>query len=264
VSTRAYPLTRELCVGIEAIFASAVTSGIVGDARHKGGYHKSRADNPARNYSITRVDDRTGKGPDDAAAGFDITMNARDMKLATQRLIAVWSNADDPRRKYLNAFNGWLGTGEAQRWDIVARTRSWATPDHQWHVHGELRRVYVLSKAAVAAVLSALRGESVNMYLASIGVVIKASKPVAPVPAPKYPGRVLSRDDAQRKPDPAVKALQTQFHARGWTSIGAADGLPGRRFDSVVRRWQAHLNLTVDGQVGPKTWPTPWTQPFGK
>ena len=70
MSTVAYANVKTLCIGIERIFASAVCSGIVGDARHgrRGGYHISRANNPPGNYSVTRPDDGAGKGPSDAAA----------------------------------------------------------------------------------------------------------------------------------------------------------------------------------------------------
>lgn len=265
MSTLAYDNVRALATGWEKLFGSAVCSGIVGDARHRaqGGYHLSRADNPRDNYSVTRVDDQYG--PADGAAAIDMSMNAHDMVLCTQRLIAVWSNPNDPRRKYINAFNGWLGSGDASRWDIVARVRKWATPDHTWHIHLECRRRWLRSAAMVKAVLSALRGETVTQYLVSIGVV--AATPVArkpaPVPAPAYPGRVLQRNDHQAKPDPAVRAFQQQLINRGWTSIGKADGFPGPLFDRVVRRWQASAGLGVDGKVGPRTWPTPWTRHLG-
>lgn len=272
MTTVAYANMRALADGWEHIFTSAVCSGICGDARHRaqGGYHESRDDNPAGNYSIIRPDDVAGRGPNDAAAAIDMSMSPADMKLATTRLIVVWSNPDDPRRKYLNAFNGWLGSGDAQRWDVVARARKWATPDHKWHVHLEVRRLWVLSAAMVKAVLSILRGETVAQYLASIGVTpIPTPAPAhSPAPAPRpaappYPGRVLKRNDQQHNPDPEVRLLQQQMIRRGWTSIGRADGYPGRKFDRTVRRWQQLCKLTVDGEVGPVTWPTPWTRRLG-
>jgi hypothetical protein len=264
MSTRAYDTTKNLCRGIERIFDSAVCSGIVGDRRHRkrgnGTYHLSREDNPPRTYSVVRPDDRAGKGPDDAAAAFDISMNRHDMTVATRRLIAIWSNDKDPRRKYLNAFNGWLGSGDAQRYDVVTRRKSWATPDHTWHLHGELRRWYVRSGTGVKAILSALRGESVAQYLISVGV--RPIAPAARLPVPAYPGRVLRRTTSD-KPDAAVKQWQAQMIARGWKSIGKADGVFGARTESVVRRFQQSCKVTSDGVIGPRTWPLPWTCPLG-
>jgi hypothetical protein len=265
MSTRAYDNLRRLCVGIEGVFPSAVCAGIAGDARHRrrGGYHQSRTDNPARNYSIVRTADGPGQGPDDAASAFDISMDARDMVTATQRLARVWANAADPRRKYLNAFNGWLGTGDAQRYDMITLAVKRASPDHKWHIHVEVRRRFVLSAVMVKAVLSALRGESVTAYLVSIGVTPDPKPSAAaprPVVAPRYPGHVMRYGN--RLPDAGLKQWQTRMYARGWKSIGVADGLFGARTLSVVRRLQANCKVPVDGEIGPKTWPLPW-RPIG-
>lgn len=267
MSTVAPGRVRLLCTGIEKIFPSAVCSGIVGDRRHRlkgnGSYHLSRQDNPARSFSVTRPDDRAGQGPDDLAAGFDISMSRKDMMAATARLRLAWANASDPRRKYLNAFNGWDGAGDALRFDLVARTIRYASPDHKWHVHGEIRRRYVTSGTMVVALLSALRGETVAKYLRSIGIV-PATPPSALKAAPKapaYPGRVLRAGNV--RPDAAVRVWQQRMIARGWRSIGKADGLFGGKTEAVVRRWQKECRIGVDGDIGPKTWPTPWTRPMG-
>ena len=261
MTTKAYENVKTLCRGIERIFPSAVCSGIVGDTRHKarrqGTYHLSRQDNPAGSYSVIRHDDKAGNGPDDAAAAFDISMSRKDMALATSRLMRVWANDGDPRRKYLNAFNGWTGAGDAQRFDMVTRRSGWASPDHKWHLHGEIRRLYVLSAAMIKAILSALRGETVPAYLASIGV---KAKPVARISVPGYPGHVLRRN---AKADPAVKVWQQRMLARGWKSIGNADGVFLDKTERVVRRFQKACKVPDDGVIGPKTWPLPWTRPLG-
>lgn len=271
MSTLAYPLMRELATGWERLYPSAVCSGIVGDKAHqdRGGYHIGRAFQPATNYSVVRADDRPHNGPGDASAAIDMSMSRKDMILCTKRLQAVWANRNDPRRKYLNAFNGWLGNGPAIRCDMVTGRKETASADHTWHAHLELRRRWVLTRSAVVAILSALKGESVADYLKAIGVKAVAAKPAAKTATakgptvPAYPGRVLSRNDRQTKPDPALKMWQERMIARGWTSIGKADGLPGPKTESVVRRFQRYCKITVDGKIGPVTWPKPWTQPLG-
>lgn len=271
MSTTAYPLMRQLANGWEDLYPSAVCSGIVGDQRHRaqGGYHIARADNPAGNYSIVRPDDRRGMGPSDASSAIDMSLNRRDMIVCTRRLMSVWNNRNDPRRKYLNAFNGWLGSGPATRYDMVSGGREGASADHKWHIHLEVRRRWVLTSGMLVAVLSALKGESVADYLKSIGVKATAAQPAAatatakgPTP-PAYPGRVLRRNDQQSRPDPAVKMWQARMIARGWTSIGDDDGLFGPKTESVVLRFQAVCRIAVDGEIGPVTWPKPWTQPLG-
>jgi hypothetical protein len=262
MSTVAHPTFKAFAKAFENIYRSAICSGIRGDAAHqkRGGYHIGRKFQPATNYSVVRPDDCTGRGPDDAATAVDMSMSRTDMVLCTRRLIAVHTNDRDPRRKYINAFNGWLGTGDAQRWDMVARKVKYATPDHKWHIHLEIRRAYALNAVAHKAILSALRGETVAQYLISIGV-----KPYAPhvkVLVPRYPGRVLKRSTST-KPDPDVKLWQQRMVARGNKTIGKPDGRFGPKTEGAVRRYQKACKVGVDGQIGPKTWPLPWSRPLG-
>lgn len=271
MSTVAYPQMRTLADRWEKLYPSAVCSGIVGDRPHRrrGGYHIARRDQSSTNYSVVRIDDRAGMGPSDAAAAIDMSMSKADLVLCTRRLLAVWNNRNDPRRKYLNAFNGWLGTGPAIRRDMVSGKASGATSDHKCHIHLEVRRRWVLVDAMVTAVLSALRGDTVAQYLKSIGVNAAVTAPAGRTATakgptvPAYPGRVLRRNDHQSRPDPALKTWQTRMIARGWTSIGAADGLFGPKVEDVVKRFQAVCRIGVDGTIGPVTWPKPWTQPMG-
>jgi hypothetical protein len=146
----------------EKLYPSAVCSGIVGDLAHRagGGYHISRQDNPPGNYSTVRPDDR--RGPANAAAAIDMSMNATDMALCTKRLRALYDNPADPRIVYLNAFNGWLGFGAAHRWSFVARMVTYATTDHTWHVHLELRRRWAASMVAMTRVRTALAGTTAD------------------------------------------------------------------------------------------------------
>ncbi len=50
---------------------------------------------------------------------------------------------------------------------------------------------------------------------------------------------------------------QRQMIARGWHL--AADGYYGPGTEQVTRQFQTEKHLTVDGQIGPKTWAAAWT-----
>lgn len=279
-------------------YRSARCSGIIGDDAHRrrGGYHIARRLNPAGNYSIVRPQDRGGCGPDDASTAVDMTMSTADMILCTTRLAAVHNSTTDPRRKYLNAFNGWTGTGDARRYDVYARRTMYASPDHKWHVHLEIRRIYATSWTATNAILSILRGETAAEYLTSIGVVPEQAPPVvmppkpgppkpavaapaAPAPGrtapaappvkaapvrpkpPAYPGRVMRRNTSTAI-DHDLRKWQQRMRERGWKSV-TADGLFGPKTESAVRRFQGACKVPVDGRIGPQTWPLPWTRPLG-
>lgn len=260
MATVATPAVKAFAGKWRAIYKSAVISGIIGDSAHKarGGYHISREDNPSGNYSVTRPDDQYGQRS--AASAVDMSMNPADMILCTKRLYVAYKNTKDPRRKYINAFNGWNGSGAPVRYDVYANKSAAASADHKWHEHLSIRRKYVNQPSALDAILSLLKGESVEAYLKSVGV--SAPPPLPPTTAPAYPGEVLRRDD-NMKPDPNVKKWQEQMRRRGWTSIGEADGVFGEKTEKVVKALQAASKVTVDGEIGPVTWALPWTRPIG-
>lgn len=151
----------------EKLYGSAVLSGIVGDLAHKarGGYHISRQDQGASNYSVIRPDDKLG--PSDRASAIDMTMSTADMIKCHTRLRGFYQNrSTDTRMKYINAWNGWDGKGGAGRYDVVKGTVGTATADHKWHIHLEIRRRYVNDRTAMEAILSMLKGESFAAYKA--------------------------------------------------------------------------------------------------
>lgn len=84
----------------------------------------------------------------------------------------------------------------------------------------------------------------------------------AGTPAPRWPGKEYRRDEGM-KPDRNVQKWQARMIARGWRSLGTADGVFGPKTESVVRRYQAVCKVPVDGVIGRVTWPLPWTRPFG-
>lgn len=237
---------------------SAKISGVIGDSAHaaRGGYHIGRAFQPVTNYSVVRPDDKVG--PSDTAAAIDMNLNPADMRLCTTRLVAAYTNLKDPRRKYLNAFNGTTDSKNARRWDVYARKVKTATSDHLWHIHLEIRRKYVGSASAMAAILSILRGESVQVFLSrSTPSAGSASSSSTATKAPPFPG-VLRRSSSQTTPNASVKLFQVQLARRGMAIL--ADGFFGPKLESAVKVWQSRVGLPADGVIGPATWPTPWTK----
>lgn len=163
----------------EDCYSSAVFSGIIGDDNHDGGYHISIEDNPPGNYSIVRPDDAAPPGdwPRDQSAGVDMSMSTADMKTDYARMLAVYKDQSDPRRKYLNAYNGWDGVGSAKRIDFYANKIGTSSEDHKWHGHKERRRRYVNSKEATNAIASIHKGLTKDQYLESIGIATEDDMP---------------------------------------------------------------------------------------
>lgn len=252
-------------------FSSAVLSGIVPDRRHldNGGYHCSvedlRKHNNQNDYSNSRVDDRNFNVQYGAA--LDVTMSKKDMVKAYKRVYRVFKDTGDPRRKYINAINCWDGSGDAVRLDFKANKAKYATPDHRWHVHGDLPRRYVRDAKAARAWISVFAGEAKATWIAreekparpteSAPVVTKPvahPKPAAKTAPPVHrPGsRVLRYEPGKT----VLKGEDVKYVQRyiGAQRAGSADGIAGAKFRSAVRWYQRMRGLKVDGVVGASTW----------
>lgn len=224
----------------ESYYDSAVLSGIVGDAAHalRGGYHMSIEDNPPTNYSVIRPDDKAPPGdwPRNLAAAIDMSMNPTDMALCSSRLWNVWNDRTDPRRVYLNGFNGWFNDGgPAKRYDFVTQGISTSTSDHKWHVHKERRRRYVTSRGPSDAILSVLRGETKAQYLASL-----SSKGIYDMFCKHGDGKGVEGGSD------AVATFQSELESQGadFSAVGGIDGVYG---DGTAERAVQILGAEVAG-----------------
>lgn len=246
MSSRAWQPMRDFADKWDRAYPSAVFSGIVA---WTGGYHASIEDSVPGSYSVVRVDDAAppGNWRRDLSAAVDMSMNATDMVKCYWRIHRVWSNPNDPRRKYFNAFNGWDGSGDAVRMDFVTGRIGWASPDHKWHTHGEWRRRYVTDPNSYAAAESMLlTDEGIDEFLARIG---KDSGLI--VPSGRAPGtRTL------RLTNPMMYGDDVAYVQRfiGPRRCGKADGWYGNNTRSGVMWYQRMRGILVDGIVGPQTW----------
>lgn len=241
------PVTIKSVVPVwEDEYSSAVFSGIVGDLAHRkrGGYHISIQDQSASNFSVVRADDAAPPGDwsrKDASA-LDMSMSKTDMVTSTRRWVAVWADKSDPRRKYFNAVNGWLGSGDAKRWDFVKNTVQTSTNDHQWHQHSEWRRRYANDPKAARAAMSITKGESKATWIA---------REEGPPPVVTY--KPASRDLSLRIPHlegPDVLFLQ-QYIGGGKIKV---DGDFGPATEARVKWYQNMRGLQATGRVDRRMW----------
>lgn len=151
----------------EDCYVSAVFAGIIGDANHTAGYHLSIEDNPSTNYSVVLPDDKAPPGdwPRNQASGTDMSMSTADMKTDYARMLVVYHDRSDPRRKYVRGYNGWDGVGSAKRLDFAKNTIGTSSSDHKWHGHREDFRRYVNDPEATRAIVSIHKGETKEQFM---------------------------------------------------------------------------------------------------
>jgi hypothetical protein len=160
---------RTACLALEP-GSNDQDSGIYAN---KPGYHNTRAQNAADNYSVRDAPDKLG--PSDKAAAWDWTfVSAQNgdysrISLYGGRMLAAF-NAKDPRCNVLREFLGQTDMDSTPE-GLDFRYFTKRTPDdtHKWHIHWSFVRAYVAVTGALDCVLSILRGESLADYLARGG-----------------------------------------------------------------------------------------------
>ena len=92
-----------------------------------------------------------------------------------------------------------------------------------------------------------------------------ASKaPKFPLPRGHYfgpqsgPNRSVSGYHGNRE---HLRTWQRQMLKRGWSGLGAADGLYGAKTKRVAQQFQREKGLAVDGLIGAATWAAAWSEP---
>lgn len=154
---------------------SALLGGVFAD---KPGYHNYRLRLPSRDYSAGGQVAADREGDPKKAAGIDLTMSTRAMRLFTRRLWEA-AKAGDPRfflggHPILREFIGTLDGVTVVCWVFVGGeplgVRGGHGPDpgrdrtHLWHIHFSFIRRFVGVWAAYAQILSILSGESLEAW----------------------------------------------------------------------------------------------------
>lgn len=170
------------------------TSQLGGIYANKPGYHNCRKNLPSYDYSVCDQPP-DGGGPNWAAAAIDWTFpeaqsgNYSRIAKYTKRLLASAQDPNDPR---LNGWREFFGQADDDRyvegWDMRYGCASTSDESHLWHIHLSENRDQTESRANKEALLSVLKGETVDEWLGAEaplegdGAVILND--------PKTPGRV--------------------------------------------------------------------------
>lgn len=156
--------------GFDVIEPSTVLGGIYAP---KTGYHDTRMANPSGNYSVVLPVDK--EGPDDKAAAIDLTFPDAQAKPPNYATINKYSNrlyaagkagrTNDPRTIYMREFYGNIDTDrEVEGWDYHNNRPATSDSSHLWHIHISIHRKYVNDPEMTRAILSILKGETVDEW----------------------------------------------------------------------------------------------------
>jgi hypothetical protein len=155
---------RGLFTMINKAIPEALNSGIVGNALHHSGYHRSRdvlvATGHTCDYSIQADPDRKGDGA--AASALDVSLPPALMRVVTGRMVEA-CKANDPRisalREVIGSLDGKnvcgynrVATGIGTRSKVGFVASGFSDGSHLWHVHFSVLRQFANDTAAVKAI----------------------------------------------------------------------------------------------------------------
>ncbi|SCG60754.1 Repeat domain-containing protein [Micromonospora zamorensis] len=172
---------------------------------NKPGYHNTRAANDSDNYSVRDAEDKGG--PSDKTAAYDWTFpEAQSLSLAalsvdpnadqklpadvtaavsnytniarySSRLLASGQDPNDPR---LNGWREFFGQADSdtsvEGYDFRYNQTATSDSSHLWHIHLSEDRDQVESFENKQALLSVLRGETVEQWEAGFGNAVSDSQ----------------------------------------------------------------------------------------
>lgn len=168
-------ITNEMWWLWQQMLALEPSSQLGGIYANKAGYHNARANLPSYDYSVCDNPPDKG-GPSDKAAAIDWTFpnaqggNYSTISKYTKRLINSGKDQNDPR------LNGWREVyGQAdddsyvEGYDFRYGYDVTSDSSHLWHIHLSCNRDQVTNQKNMEALVSVLKGETVEQWLGGAG-----------------------------------------------------------------------------------------------
>jgi len=152
---------------LQAMEPSSVLGGIYAN---KPGYHNARHNLPSHDYSVCD-DPPDQEGLGDKACGLDWTFPEAQsgdysrISRYTKRLLSSAQDMDDPRLNGWREFYGQADTdSHVEGWDCRYGHAASSDSSHLWHLHFSENRDQSTSQDNKHALLSVLRGETVEEW----------------------------------------------------------------------------------------------------
>ena len=151
---------------------------------------------------------------------------------------------------------------------VLRSSHSVGTPgvilEHSFHTNGDsarwllsdsnLKQVAELEAQIIAQWLTEDQDVALTTFIRQIQSVIGAA--VDGIAGPETLSKTPTLSAGKNRRHKAVKLVQERLHALGYTQVGAADGIAGRKFTKAVKAYQVDHDCASDGEItaGKKTW----------
>ena len=117
-----------------------------------------------------------------------------------------------------------------------------------------LERLAEVEVDVIAGWLAEQNEDTFRDFVRQLQSVIGAA--VDGIPGPETLGKTLTLSAVKNPRHPAVKLVQQRLNALGYTQVGVADGIAGRKFTAAVKAYQKDHGCVADGEITArnKTW----------
>ena len=169
------------------------------------------------------------------------------------RLVARESSADRDGNGYLDDYYGVLRGAHSVGVPAVILEHGFHTniACTRWLLEDE--NIKKLAKTEAAVICRWLKDKP-DDFVQEIQRTIGAA--VDGIPGPETLGKTVTLAAWENARHPAVKIVQKRLFALGYTQVGTADGIAGRKFTAAVKAYQKDHGCVADGEItaGHKTW----------
>ena len=222
--------------------------------------HSDAANRESPNWAsaLCQVDDRCGEMD---AKSWDLGKRLCDavaelMGVGT-RMVARESSADRDGNGYKDDYYGVLRGAHSVGVPAVILEHGFHTNIGctRWLLADEnLEKLAETEAQLLAQWLQEGKTDPFRQFVRQLQAVIGAA--VDGIPGPETLGKTPTLSATKNHRHPAVKILQQRLKELGYSQVGAADGIAGRKFTAAVKAYQQDRGCVVDGEItaGCKTW----------
>ena len=173
------------------------------------------------------------------------------------RMVARESSSDRDGNGYKDDYYGVLRAAHAVGTPAVILEHGFHTNESctRWLLDdGNLKRLAVAEADVIARWLMDQNKDAFRTFVRQLQGAIGAA--VDGIPGPETIGKTPTLSASKNFRHPAVKIVQQWLYNLGYTQVGKADGIAGRKFTVAVKAYQKEHGCVVDGEITArnKTW----------
>ena len=208
--------------------------------------------------ALHQVDDHCGMTDEKSREiGKQLATAAASLMGVGIRTVARESSQDRDGNGYKDDYYGVLRSAHAIGTPAVILEHGFHTNEGctRWLLDdSNLQRLAAAEADVIARWVADWSRDALRWFVYQLQAVIGAG--IDGIPGPETLGKTPTLSAAKNSRHSAVRLVQLRLFDLGYTQVGTADGIAGRKFTAAVKAYQKDHGCVVDGEItaGHKTW----------